>query len=158
MYRFHRAAADAARRSGDTAGAARDLATAATNVYRFSGKFVRIPSQQEAVALITQARELAGDDPAARAAVVLAEAGVLTDAFGSAQGPPDNADRRRSRAPNGRSNSPAVRATRWPSPPRSMRCLVPRAGPVTRSLPRPRRGAGSRCCRPRRILRPEPTS
>ncbi|WP_223166534.1 ATP-binding protein [Nonomuraea sp. SYSU D8015] len=91
MHRLQRAAADAARRAGDTAGAARDLATAATNAYRFSGKFVRKLPQEEAIALITQARELAGDDPAAQAAVALAEAGVLYDAFGAAQGPPDNA-------------------------------------------------------------------
>jgi hypothetical protein len=91
MYRLHRMAADAALRSGDTAGAARDLATAATNAYRFWSKFVRLPPQQEAVALIADARKLAGDDPASLAAVALAEAGVLTDAFGAAQGPPDNA-------------------------------------------------------------------
>ncbi|MFF4773701.1 ATP-binding protein [Microtetraspora fusca] len=91
MDRLHRAAADAARRSGDTAGAARDLATAAANAYRFSGKFVRKLPQQEAIALITQARELAGDDPAARAAVALAKAGrALADAMGAAQGPDDN--------------------------------------------------------------------
>jgi len=91
MYRFHREAARAARQSGDTAGAARDLATAATNTYRFWSKFVRIPPREEAVALITEARELAGDDPAAEAAVALAEAGVLSDAFGAPQGPADNA-------------------------------------------------------------------
>ena len=90
MFRFHRAAADAARRSGDTAGAAADLANAATSAYRFSGRFVRLPTREEALALITEARELAGDDPAALAAVALAEAGVLTDAFGAIQGPPDN--------------------------------------------------------------------
>jgi predicted ATPase/DNA-binding CsgD family transcriptional regulator len=90
MYRFHRAAADAARRAGDPAGAAFDLATAATAAYRFSGKFVRIPPEEEAIALIAEARELAGDDPAAQAAVALAEAGVLTDAFGATQGPADN--------------------------------------------------------------------
>ncbi|SBT39024.1 Predicted ATPase [Micromonospora auratinigra] len=91
MYRCHRAAARAARRGGDTAGAAADLATAATNAYRFWSKFERVPSPREVVALVTEARELAGDDPAALAAVALAEAGVLTDAFGAAQGPPDNA-------------------------------------------------------------------
>ncbi|MEU4478929.1 LuxR C-terminal-related transcriptional regulator [Micromonospora sp. NPDC023966] len=91
MYRFHRAAAAAARRAGDTAGAAVDLATAATNAYRFWSKFARLPSEEEAVALVDEARELAGDDPAARAALALAEAGVLTDAFGAAQGPADNA-------------------------------------------------------------------
>jgi predicted ATPase/DNA-binding CsgD family transcriptional regulator len=92
MHRLHLAAADAARRSGDTAGAAHDLATAASNAYRFSSKFARNLPPQEANALITEARELAGDDPAARAAVALAEAGqALTDAFGAAQGPQDNA-------------------------------------------------------------------
>ncbi|MEU4405789.1 LuxR C-terminal-related transcriptional regulator [Streptosporangium sp. NPDC023963] len=91
MYRLHRAAADAARRAGDTTGAAVDLATAATVAYRFSSTFARIPSEEEAVALVREARELAGDDPAAEAAVALAEAGVLSDAFGAVQGPADNA-------------------------------------------------------------------
>ncbi|MFI7701497.1 ATP-binding protein [Nonomuraea sp. NPDC049480] len=91
MYRLRRAAADAARRSGDTAGAAADLATAATIAFRFSSTFVRLPSLEEALALITEAREPAGDDPAAQAAVALAEAAVLADAFGAAQGPPGNA-------------------------------------------------------------------
>ena len=91
MYRLHTAAADAARRSGDSAGAAADLATAATNAYRFWSKFARIPPAEEAITLITEARKLTGDDPAAQAAVALAEAAVLTDAFGAAQGPPDNA-------------------------------------------------------------------
>ncbi|MFF3437132.1 ATP-binding protein [Streptosporangium sp. NPDC002721] len=91
MYRLRRAAADAARESGDTVGAAADLATAATIAYRFSTTFVRVPSREEALALIAEAREPAGDDPAARAAVALAEAAVLTDAFGAAQGPPGNA-------------------------------------------------------------------
>ncbi|GAA4445749.1 ATP-binding protein [Phytohabitans houttuyneae] len=91
MYRLHLAAADAARRAGDRAGTAADLATAATNAYRFSGRFVRVPTRQEAVTLIDEARELAGDDPVALAAVALAEAGVLTDAFGAVQGPEENA-------------------------------------------------------------------
>ncbi|MFI7068918.1 ATP-binding protein [Micromonospora sediminicola] len=90
MYRLYRAAAGAARRAGDDAGAAADLATAATSSYRFWSKFAQLPPAQEAIALTTEARELAGDDPAAQAAVALAEAGVLTDAFGAAQGPPDN--------------------------------------------------------------------
>jgi predicted ATPase len=81
MYRLHRAAADAARRSGDIAGAARDLATATTTVYRFSRAFARLPLSGEADALLTAARELAGDDPAAQAAVALAECGALADAF-----------------------------------------------------------------------------
>ncbi|GAA3421466.1 hypothetical protein GCM10018952_68200 [Streptosporangium vulgare] len=91
MYRLHRAAADAARRSGDTAGAACDLATAAANAYRFSGKFVRKLPQEEAVALITQARELAGDDPAAQGAVALAEAGRALTEIGAAPGLNDDA-------------------------------------------------------------------
>ncbi|MEV4014916.1 LuxR C-terminal-related transcriptional regulator [Nonomuraea angiospora] len=91
MYRLRRAAADAARSSGDSAGAGADLATAATIAFRFSTTFVRLPPREEALALITEARERAGDDPAAQAAVALAEAAVLTDAFGAAQGPPGNA-------------------------------------------------------------------
>ncbi|WP_285587419.1 LuxR C-terminal-related transcriptional regulator [Herbidospora sp. NBRC 101105] len=91
MYRLHRAAADAARRSGDTAGAACDLATAAANAYRFSGKFVRKPPREEAIALITEARELGGDDPAAQAAVALAEAGRALTELGAAPGLNDDA-------------------------------------------------------------------
>ena len=91
MYRLRRAAADAARGSGDTAGAAADLATAATIAFRFSATFVRVPAREEVLALIAEAREPAGDDPAAQAAVALAEAAVLTDAFGAVQGPPGNA-------------------------------------------------------------------
>ncbi|MEU2041876.1 ATP-binding protein [Nocardia niwae] len=82
MHRLHRAAAEAALRSGDSAGAARDLATAAANAYRFASKFVRPLPSEEAVALITEAQQLAGADPAARAAVALADAGrTLTDAL-----------------------------------------------------------------------------
>ncbi|MEW2359644.1 LuxR C-terminal-related transcriptional regulator [Spirillospora sp. NPDC029432] len=90
MYRLHRAAAGAARRSGDAARAAADLATAATTVYRFSGTFMRAPSPAETAALIAEARESAGDDPAARAAVALAEAAAVTDAFGADQDPLDD--------------------------------------------------------------------
>ncbi|WP_244843853.1 ATP-binding protein [Actinocatenispora sera] len=90
-YRLHRAAAEAARAAGDLAGVATDLATAATCAYRFSTKFERLPAPAEVLALLAEARQLAGADPAARAAVALAEAGVLADAFGAAQGPPDNA-------------------------------------------------------------------
>ncbi|MFF0311970.1 ATP-binding protein [Streptosporangium sp. NPDC004379] len=91
MYRLHLAAADAARRSGDSVGAAADLATAATVAFRFSTTFVRLPSGEEALELVAEARERAGDDPVAQAAVALAEAAVLADAFGAAQGPPGNA-------------------------------------------------------------------
>ncbi|GAA4481327.1 hypothetical protein GCM10023094_29280 [Rhodococcus olei] len=82
MYRFRREAADAARRAGDPAGASRDLAIAAADAYRFASKFVRVLPPGEAIALIAEARELAGEDPDAQAAVALAEAGrVLTEAF-----------------------------------------------------------------------------
>ncbi|MEV6973293.1 LuxR C-terminal-related transcriptional regulator [Kitasatospora sp. NPDC093806] len=95
MYRLHRAAAEAARLAGDTAGAARDLAAAATVAYRFSSAFTRIPGAEEVTALLTAARELSEDggapvDRATEAAVALAEAAVLADAFGSVQGSPDN--------------------------------------------------------------------
>lgn len=43
MFRLHRAAAEAARRAGDSAGAGRELAAAATVAYRFSTSFTRIP-------------------------------------------------------------------------------------------------------------------
>jgi predicted ATPase/DNA-binding CsgD family transcriptional regulator len=90
IYRLHRAAADAAARAGDKAGAARDLATAATTAYRFSGAFTRVPPPAEPPALLAAARELAGGDPATDAAVALAEAAVLADTFGSDQGPSEN--------------------------------------------------------------------
>jgi predicted ATPase/DNA-binding CsgD family transcriptional regulator len=90
MFRLHGAAAEAARRAGDTAGAAHDLATAATTAYRFSDTFARLPSKDDATALVAAARELAGDDPAARAAVAVAEAGVFADVFGGIQTSPDN--------------------------------------------------------------------
>ncbi|WP_386411195.1 ATP-binding protein [Streptomyces polyrhachis] len=90
-YRLYRAAAAAARRSGDRAGAAVDLATAATVAYRFSSTFAQTPPEEEAIALVGEARELGSGDRAAEAAVALAEAGVLSDAFGAVQGPADNA-------------------------------------------------------------------
>ncbi|SNT23357.1 Predicted ATPase [Actinomadura meyerae] len=87
MYRLHRAAADAARRAGQDARAAADLATAATTVYRFSGTFVRPPSPAETRALIAEAREHAGGAPAALAAVALAEAASAADALDADQDP-----------------------------------------------------------------------
>ncbi|TDB97287.1 LuxR C-terminal-related transcriptional regulator [Actinomadura sp. 7K534] len=90
MYRLHRAAAAHARRCGAATRAAADLATAATTVYRFSGTFVRTPSPDEALALITEAREDANDDPAALAAVALAEVASAADAFGADQDPHDD--------------------------------------------------------------------
>jgi predicted ATPase/DNA-binding CsgD family transcriptional regulator len=77
MYRLYRAAA---RHAGDTPEAARDLATAVAAVYRFSGTFSQPPPPGEAAGLLATARELAGDDPAALAAVALAECGVFSDA------------------------------------------------------------------------------
>ncbi|MFG1750243.1 ATP-binding protein [Streptosporangium sandarakinum] len=93
MFRLHRAAAEAARRAGDTVGAGRDLATAATVAYRFSSSFTRVPSAEEAAVLLAEARKLAGDAPAAEAAVALAEAAVVADAFGAVQGDTDNTAR-----------------------------------------------------------------
>ena len=80
-YRLWQSAADVALRAGDTAGAARDLATATTIYYRMSGVFTRLPPPGEATALLTRAGELAGDDPEGQAAVVLAECGALGDVF-----------------------------------------------------------------------------
>ena len=80
-YRLYRAAADVARDIGDTASAAGYLATAATVVYRMSGVFARLPLPADVASLLVTARELAGDDPMANAAVALAECGVLGDVF-----------------------------------------------------------------------------
>ncbi|TPQ17763.1 ATP-binding protein [Streptomyces sporangiiformans] len=92
MFRLHRAAAEAARRAGDTTGAGRDLAAAATVAYRFSSEFTQIPAVDEVTAVLAAARELSGDDdPAAEAALALAEAAVIADAFGAVQGDVDNA-------------------------------------------------------------------
>ncbi|MEU9594887.1 LuxR C-terminal-related transcriptional regulator [Streptomyces sp. NPDC048193] len=90
MYRLHRAAAEAARRAGDRAGACRDLAAAATVAYRFSTLFTRIPPVDEVTALLDGAREQCDGTPAAEAAVALAEAAVLCDAYGALQGAAEN--------------------------------------------------------------------
>ncbi|MFB7376165.1 LuxR C-terminal-related transcriptional regulator [Kitasatospora purpeofusca] len=90
MYRLHRAAAAAALDAGDPAGAARDLAAAATVAHRFSSTFARLPAAAEVTALLARARELSDGSPAASAALALAEAAVLADAYGSVQGSPDN--------------------------------------------------------------------
>jgi predicted ATPase/DNA-binding CsgD family transcriptional regulator len=87
-YHLWQAAADAAQRAGDTAASARDLATAATTYYRMSGVFARLPAPPEATALLTRARELAGDDPAAQAAVVLADCGAAGHTFFAQQAGP----------------------------------------------------------------------
>uniref|UniRef100_UPI0024A96E5C ATP-binding protein n=1 Tax=Nocardia sp. CC201C TaxID=3044575 RepID=UPI0024A96E5C len=77
MYRLYRAAADIARTAGEQAAAARDLATAAITVFRLADTFSAPPPPTEAATLLTEARALGGDDPAAVAAVALAECGVL---------------------------------------------------------------------------------
>ncbi|MEV0248376.1 LuxR C-terminal-related transcriptional regulator [Nocardia sp. NPDC050712] len=79
MYRLYRAAAETVRSAGDSAAAARDLATAAITVYRMSDTFAQPVAAGEAAALLAEARGLAGADPAALAAVALAECGVLAD-------------------------------------------------------------------------------
>ncbi|MEV4532281.1 LuxR C-terminal-related transcriptional regulator [Asanoa sp. NPDC049518] len=75
-YRLWRAAA---RRSG--AGAARDLATATTTYFRKSGTFAELPPRDEATALLAEAHELASDDPAAQAALALADCAAMGYAF-----------------------------------------------------------------------------
>ncbi|MER7753467.1 LuxR C-terminal-related transcriptional regulator [Kitasatospora sp. NPDC097643] len=91
MYRLYRAAGEAARAAGDTAGAGRDLAAAATVAYRFSSAFTRVPPAAEVTALLAGARELCdAGGPAGAAAVALAEAAVVADAFGAVQGAADN--------------------------------------------------------------------
>jgi hypothetical protein len=87
-YHLWQAAADAAQRAGDTAAAARDLATATATYFRMSGVFAQLPPPEEATALLTRARELAGDDPAGQAAVVLADCGALGHAFFAEQAEP----------------------------------------------------------------------
>ncbi|MFC9435400.1 ATP-binding protein [Nocardia sp. NPDC057030] len=79
MYRRYRAAGEIASSAGDSASAARDLATAAITAYRMSDTFAQPVAAGEAAALLSAARELAGADPAALAAVALAECGVLAD-------------------------------------------------------------------------------
>ena len=90
-YRLWQAAAGTAQRGGDAATAGRDLATAITTYFRLSGVFARLPPPAEAIALLTRARELAGDDPAGQAAVVLAECGALGDAFFAEEAEPKTA-------------------------------------------------------------------
>ncbi|GAB2746264.1 hypothetical protein GCM10027072_48230 [Streptomyces bullii] len=93
MFRLHRAAAEASHRAGDNVSAGRDLAAAATVAYRFSTSFTRIPPVEEVTALLKEARELSGDATDARAAIALAEAAVLADAYGALQGDADNTAR-----------------------------------------------------------------
>ncbi|HEX6234196.1 MAG TPA: LuxR C-terminal-related transcriptional regulator [Jiangellaceae bacterium] len=67
-------AAEAALAHGDSAGAAYDFAQAALVMCRSSGSLSTPRSLEEADELIARARELTGDDAAARAAVLTAEA------------------------------------------------------------------------------------
>ncbi|MEV6065880.1 LuxR C-terminal-related transcriptional regulator [Nocardia sp. NPDC052001] len=83
MYRLHRAAAVAAQQADDPAGAAADLATAATSAYRFWNTFQQHPPRDEPIALLAEARDLASGHPSAQAAIALAEAAVLANAFGA---------------------------------------------------------------------------
>lgn len=83
MFRLYRAAAEAARRAGDTAAAATDLATAATTAYRFWTTFEHLPPREELIGLIAEARLLAANNPAAQAAIALAESAALTNPFGA---------------------------------------------------------------------------
>ncbi|SDT28446.1 LuxR C-terminal-related transcriptional regulator [Jiangella sp. DSM 45060] len=80
-YRLWQAAADVSLRAGDHAGAAHDLATAVTTYIRKAGTFAEPPPRDEPAGLLARARELAGDDPAARAAVALADCVALGYAF-----------------------------------------------------------------------------
>jgi predicted ATPase len=79
--RLRRAAADAALRAGDTALAAGDLARNAELINRGPGLMAVAPAPGAATALIAQGWALAGDDPAAHARLLVAEAfdGAVTD-------------------------------------------------------------------------------
>lgn len=80
-YRLWQAAAEVAQRGGDKASAARDLATATTTYFRKSGAFAQLPPRDEPIALLGRARELAGDDLPAQAAVALANCAATAYAF-----------------------------------------------------------------------------
>ncbi|MFF1615756.1 ATP-binding protein, partial [Amycolatopsis sp. NPDC058278] len=71
---LRRAAADAALRAGDRAGAAGDLARNAEFINRCSGLMATAPAAGEVAALIAEGRALAGDDLVARARLLTAEA------------------------------------------------------------------------------------
>jgi predicted ATPase/DNA-binding CsgD family transcriptional regulator len=79
--RLRRSAADAALRAGDRAGAAADLARNAELINRAPGLMATVPTNGEVEALITEGWALAGDDLAARARLLTAEAfnGDVTD-------------------------------------------------------------------------------
>ena len=145
MLRLYRAAAEAAKTLGDNAVAARDLATAAVSIYRFAGTFAEAPAPGEAAELLTAARELAGDDPAAQAAVALAECGFSRMPAILLPWRPNE--------PNTRSTSPIAAATPWPRARLSMRLPLPDVGPATISPPPRRLAAESSCSRRCRLPR-----
>ncbi|GLY18546.1 LuxR C-terminal-related transcriptional regulator [Kineosporia rhizophila] len=72
--RLRHLAAEAAIRAGDHAGAAGDLARNAELINRGPGLMATEPPEGEVRRLITRGWELAGDDPAARARLLIAEA------------------------------------------------------------------------------------
>jgi predicted ATPase/DNA-binding CsgD family transcriptional regulator len=72
--RLYRAAADAALRAGDGPGAAVKLARAAELVNRCPGIMAELPPAGAAEAYLLEAQILAGGDPRAHAAIVVAEA------------------------------------------------------------------------------------
>ena len=72
--RLRRAAADAALRAGDRAGAAADLARSAELINRGPGLMATAAPRGAVEALIAEARSLAGDDPVADARILVAEA------------------------------------------------------------------------------------
>ncbi|MEV6823444.1 LuxR C-terminal-related transcriptional regulator [Amycolatopsis sp. NPDC051102] len=71
---LRRAAADAALRAGDRAGAAGDLARNAEFIDRGSGLMATAPGAGEAATLVAEGWALAGDDPVAQARLLTAEA------------------------------------------------------------------------------------
>jgi hypothetical protein len=79
--RLRRAAADAAVRAGDRAGAAGDLARNAELINRSAGLMATGPAVGDVEALIAEGWELAGDDVAAQARLLTAEAfnGAIAD-------------------------------------------------------------------------------
>nr|WP_196223942.1 LuxR C-terminal-related transcriptional regulator [Nonomuraea sp. ATCC 55076] len=120
LFRLRRAAADAARTAGDPAGAATDLAIAATATFRFATTFVQLPAPAEVLALIDEARTLAGTDPAAQAAVATAGAGWTLDAAVTGGQQPSAA----ARTPNPEPNTPAPQNPPA-SPPKAPNAPIP---------------------------------
>lgn len=87
-YRLWCAAGEASKRAGAEAEAARDFATAA--VAGFTTASETVASDDEIAALIRAARDLAGNDPAAQAAIALTDAAVGSDALGVVRGSSEN--------------------------------------------------------------------